>query len=152
MLTRRTVVNLLVSSTFLTTAATAFAKKHNHHNGHSLLGGKLKQNGRHQIHKAGQATVSADVNNGKVTALTANHPQKGNLPAQKVKSRKKMVEIEPSGIRVALADNGSDGVQLAQLVEYYYYAWCFDDGVDEYCYWFPAEAVLVDGTWIEYIG
>src|SRR5204862_5952384 len=30
-------------------------------------GGKLKQNGRHQIDKAGQAAVSADVNNGKVT-------------------------------------------------------------------------------------
>ena len=152
MLNRRTVLNLFVSSTVLTVAGAAFAKNHKHHNGHGLLGNKLKQNGRHQIHKAGQATVSADVNNGKVTALSANHPQKGNLPVRKVKSRKKMADIESTRVRVAAAVNGEGGIQLAQIVDYYYYAWCFDDGIDEYCYWFPVEVVIVDDTWVEYIG
>ena len=30
----------------------------------------------------------------------------------------------------------------------WYYAYWFDDGVDEYYYWFPAEYVVVDETWI----
>ena len=151
MLNRRTVLNLIVSSTALTFAGVAFAKSHNHKNGHSLLGNKLKQNGRHQLDKAGQATVSADVNNGKVTALSATHPQKGNLPARKVKSRKKMADIEPTRVRVAAAVNDAGSVQLVQMVEYYY-AWCFDDGIDEYCYWFPADVVIVDAGWVEYMG
>src|SRR5436190_1469990 len=64
-------------------------KKHQHRNGHTLLGAKLRQNGRHQIDTAGQATVSAQVSNGKVTGMSAGHPQKGNLPARKVKSQQK---------------------------------------------------------------
>src|SRR5262252_4141817 len=77
------------------------AKKHQHKNGHNLLGAKLKQNGRHQIDKAGQATVSAEVSNGKVTAMSTNHPQKGNLPARKVKSAQKLAEMEPKRIHIA---------------------------------------------------
>jgi hypothetical protein len=146
MLNRRTILNLFVSYAFVTAGATAIAKNPHHKNGHSLLGGKLKQNGRHQIDKAGQATVSAEVNNGKVTAMSANHPQKGNLPARKVKSRQKLAEMEPGRIRVVA---NAEGVQLAQGTVYYY-AWCFDDGLDEYCYWYPADVVIVDSSWVEY--
>src|SRR5215510_13570918 len=116
MLSRRTVLDLLVSRVLVTSAGAEPAKKqesgkkHQHKNGHNLLGDKLKQNGRHQIDKAGQATVSAEVNNGKVTAMSANHAQKGNLPARKVKSRQKMAETEPRGVRVAA---NVEGPQLA---------------------------------------
>ena len=75
MFNRRSMLNLLASCVFIPVSA-AIAKNPHHKNGQSLLGAKLKQNGRHQIDKAGQATVSADVNNGKVTAMSANHPQK----------------------------------------------------------------------------
>ena len=94
MLSRRTVLDLLASCAFVAAADAAPAKNKHHKNGHNLLGGKLKQNGRHQVDKAGQAAVSAEVNNGKVTAMSANHPQKGNLPARKVKSRRKLAEME----------------------------------------------------------
>jgi hypothetical protein len=146
MLSRRTVLNLLVSCGLVIAADAAVAKNQHQKNGHSLLGGKLKQNGRHQIDKAGQAAVSAEVNNGKVTAMSANHPQKGNLPARKVKSPRKLAEIEPGRVRVAA---NAEGVQFAQVAAYYY-AWCFDDGVNEYCYWYPADVVIVDNSWIEY--
>jgi hypothetical protein len=146
MLSRRTTLNLLASCVFVATAGAAIAKNQHHKNGHSLLGGKLKQNGRHQIDKAGQATVSADVNNGKVTAMSANHPQKGNLSARKVKSSRKLAEMEPNHVRVAA---NAEDVQLAQGAVYYY-AWCFNDGVDEYCYWYPADVVIVDSSWVEY--
>src|SRR5713101_2059268 len=146
MLSRRTILNLLVACALVTTAGAAIAKNQHHKNGHSLLGGKLKQNGRHQIDKAGQATVSAEVANGKVTAMFAIHPQKGNLSARKVKSSRKLAELEPE--RVHVAANAKE-VQLAQGVVYYY-AWCFDDGVDEYCYWYPADVVILDSSWVEY--
>ena len=154
MLSRRTVLDLLVFFTVVTAAGAEpakkqdSAKKHQHKNGQNLLGAKLKQNGRHQIDKAGQATVSAEINNGKVTAMSANHPQKGNLPPRKVKSRQKMAELEPQGVRVAA---NVEGAQLAQTVIYTSYGWCFDDGLDVYCYWYPADVVIVDASWVEFI-
>jgi hypothetical protein len=146
MLSRRTILNFFAFGAFVTAGATAVAKNPHHKNGESLLGGKLKQNGRHQIDKAGQATISAEVSNGKVTAMSASHPQKGNLPTRKVKSRQKLAEIEPGYIHTAAS---AEDVQLAQAIVYYY-AWCFDDGLDEYCYWYPADVVIVDNSWVEY--
>jgi hypothetical protein len=148
MLTRRATLGLLVSAAVISNAVAepAAKKKQQHHkNGQGLAKGKLKQNGRHQIDKAGQASVSADVNSGKVTAMSASHPQKGNLPVRKVKSSKKMAEIDLPRVRLAA---NTEAIQLAQA-EVYYYAWVFDDGVDEYYYWYPADVVIVDASWIE---
>jgi hypothetical protein len=144
MFSRRTCLNLLVCFAFITATEAAIAKDQDHKNGHDLLGAKVKQNGRHEIDKAGQATVSAEVNNGKVTAMSASHPQKGSLPAQKVKSPRKLAGIELERVRVAA---NAEGVQLAQGGAYYY-AWCFNDGVAEYCYWYPADVVIVDSSWV----
>ncbi len=69
----------------------------------------------------------------------------GNLPVRKVKSNKKMPEAGVGGIKVAA--NGS--IQLAQVIEVYY-GYCFDTGLDEYCYWYPASDVIVTDTWIAY--
>ena len=146
MLTRRASLGLLISATVISSAGAAPAPKKQHHkNGHNLVKDKLKQNGRHQIDKAGQATVSVDVTNGKITAMSASHPQRGNLAARKVRSRKKMAEIDLPRLRLAA---NSDTTQLAQ-VDVYYYGWVFDDGVDEYYYWYPADVVIVDASWVE---
>jgi len=149
MLTRRTALGLLVSVAAISGALAEpkgdpKKKQQQHKNGHGLAKGRLKQNGRHQIDKAGQASVSVDVNNGKITGMSASHPQKGNLATRKVKSRKKMAAIEHPPLR--LAANGD--IQLAQA-DVYYYAWVFDDGFVEYYYWYPAEVIIVDTSWIE---
>ena len=47
---------------------------------------------------------------------------------------------------IQVAANGQ--IQLAQAD--YYYGYCFDTGIDEYCYWYPAADVIVTGVWIEY--
>ena len=78
--------------------------------------------------------------------MSASHPQKGNLPTRKVKSRQKLAEIEPGYVHTAAS---AEDVQFAQAIVYYY-AWCFDDGLDEYCYWYPADVVIVDTSWVEY--
>jgi len=113
---------------------------HKHLNGHSALGAKIKQNGKHEVGKAGKETVVAEVNNGKVVNMRA-----GSLPAKKVKTKKKMAGLEFEKLR--LAANGD--VQLAQL-DVYYYGYGFDTGTEEYYYWYPADDVIVTEVWVEY--
>jgi hypothetical protein len=100
----------------------ALAKNQHHNNGHSLLGAKLSQNGKHEIGKIGNNAVTADVNNKKVVNMSA-----GNLPARKVKLRPAQVVFPDVA-----------------------YGYCFDAGLDEYCYWYPASDVVVTDTWIVY--
>ena len=142
MLSRRMVLNLLASASAVAASGTALAKKKNHHNGSALLGDKIKQNGKHKIHKAGKVDVSADVRNGKVIGLSATDPGKGNLPVRKVKSRQKLAEASPRLVQAEM--------QLAQATIVYYYGYWFDDGVDDWYYWFPADVVIVDDSWVEY--
>jgi hypothetical protein len=145
MINRRTVLGLLAAASVIAPAGLAVAKQHHHKNGKDLLGARLKQNGKHNIDKLGNAAVSAEVNNGKVVAMSATDPQKGPLPVRKVKSKQKMAGIAPDIVTVSASHNP----QLAQ--DYgVYYAWCFDDGIDLWCYWYPADVVVVDAGWVDY--
>ncbi len=146
MINRRTVLGLLASASVIAPAGLAFAKQHHHKNGKDLLGAKLKQNGKHNVDKIGSAPVSAEVNNGKVVAMSATDPQKGPLSVRKVKSSKKMADGASGILKVAASGNP----QSAQDYGVYYYAWCFDDGVDLWCYWYPADVVIVDAGWVDY--
>ena len=110
-------------------------------NGPNALGPKLKQNGKHEVGKAGNETVSADVNNGKVVSMTA-----GSLPVKKVKSKKKMAGLDSGNIKLAAIGN----IKLAQ-VDVYYYGYGFDTGAEEVYYWYPAEYVVVTDSWVEYV-
>lgn len=142
MLNRRGLLTTIAGIGVLGVAGLAQAKgPHKHVNGHNALGPKLKQNGKHEVGKAGKETVSAEVNGGKVVNMTA-----GSLPVTKVKSKNKMAGLESSGIK--LAANGD--VRLAQ-VDVYYYAYGFDTGTEVIYYWYPAADVIVTDTWIEYI-
>lgn len=136
MLNRRVVLSLIGSASTLGASGVALAKQKHHHNGHALLGAKIKQNGKHKLHKAGKADVFAEVNNGKVVSLSA-----AGMQVKKVKSRQKFADATP-GLILA-------GIQLAQAEVYYYGYWVYD-GIDDWYYWFPAEFIIVDTTWIEY--
>jgi hypothetical protein len=146
MMTRRGVLGLLASASVFATSGVALAKEHHHKDGHSLLGAKLKQNGKHQVDKIGNAAVTAEVTNGKVVGMSATDPQKGPLPVRKVKSKKKMAALDRPGVIPASAGGGIDLAQDGYL----YYAWCFDDGIDLWCYWYPADVVIVDAGWVDY--
>jgi hypothetical protein len=115
----------------------AIAKNPHHINGHNALGTKLNQDGKHDVGKVGNNAVSAEVKNTKVVNMTA-----GTLPVRKVKSNKKMAVTDS----VKLAANGEFKVAQADV----YYAYCFADATDEYCYWYPASDVIITDTWIEY--
>jgi hypothetical protein len=86
-------------------------------------------------------TVTADVKNGKVANMAA-----GDLAAKRVKTKMKMASID--GGVIPAAWHGA-----AQLVQYdvYYYGYCFDDGYDFTCYWYPESDVdYVDYSWDQY--
>jgi hypothetical protein len=137
---RGLLLGALLSTSVLIGGGIAFAKNQHHNNGHSVLGEKLNQNGKHEVGKAGNATVTAEVSAKKVVNMSA-----GSLPVRKVKSSKKLATSDQGLTR--LAANGE--FQLAQVEVYYGY--CFDAGLDEYCYWYPATDVIVTDTWVEYV-
>ena len=118
--------------------------KHVHQNGHNALGAKLKQNGKHEVGKLGNRTVTADVENGKVKNMAA-----GDLPMKRVKSKMKMASLEGG---VFAVPGAVGGLQFAQYgYDDYYYGYCFDDGYDFTCYWYPASDIdYVDYTWDDY--
>jgi len=138
MINRRTLVSLALSASLLIVAGAALAKNEHHSDGHNLLGAKLGQNGKHEVGRIGSNAVTAEVNNKKVVGMSA-----GNLPVKKVKSNKKMAGLD----HLQMAANGE--IQLAQVADVYY-GYCFDTGLDEYCYWYPASDVVVTVTWIIY--
>jgi hypothetical protein len=116
----------------------AIAKNSHHINGHNVLGTKLNQDGKHDAGKVGNNSVSAEVKNTKVVNMTA-----GTLPVRKVKSNKKMAATNS----IQVAANGEFKVAQADV----YYAYCFADATDEYCYWYSASDIIVTDTWVEYV-
>jgi hypothetical protein len=140
MISRRLALGVIAAATTVGASRLAFAKekKEKHQlNGKDLLGEKIKKNGKHKIHTTGKKTdVFAEVNNGKVTGISA-----AGMQVKKVRSRQKLAEAAP-GITLA-------NMQLAQADAYYYGYWVYDDEADYY-YWFPADYVIVDSSWVEY--
>ena len=138
MINRRTALGLIATASSLVGASRVVLAKEKHHlNGQALLGDKIKQNGRHKIHTAGKVDVFADVNNGKVTGVSA-----AGMQVKKVRSRQKLAQTSPEVIRASM--------QLAQADTYYYGYWVYDP-VADYYYWFPADLVVVDATWVDYV-
>ena len=114
-------------------------KVNKHANGKSALGEKIKQNGKHAVGKFKNRTVTADVQNGKVRSMAAD-----DLAAKRVKTHKKMAAA--GGVSLASND-------LLHFVQYddWYYGYCFDDGYDLECYWYPEDEVYYeDYAWEEY--
>jgi hypothetical protein len=137
MINRRTALAIITSASTIGVCSVGLAKQKHHLNGKALLGDKIKQNGKHKIHTAGKVDVFAEVNNGKVVGVSA-----AGMQVKKVKSREKLAETMP-GLILARR-------QLAQADVYYYGYWVYD-AVDDYYYWFPADVVVVDATWVDYV-
>jgi hypothetical protein len=136
---RRTVLALVGSIAFVGAASA----KHNHNNGQQLIGNKLSTNGKHEIHKVGEHSVSVDIQNKKVAGVSVTHRTKGNVAVKKYKTTRKMAQ--GNEIDAPREMNGSlirpAGYQVAQS-GVVYIGYSFSDGVDEYIYWFPAEMVV----------
>ena len=68
-------------------------------------------------------------------------------------SGKPRLQIEPQRFVFGVVERTSGitlaSMQLAQVDVYYYGYWVYDDLTDYY-YWFPADYVIVDSSWVEY--
>jgi hypothetical protein len=107
--------------------------------GKALLGEKIKQNGKHAVAKLGKRTVTAEVQNGKVRTMAAD-----DLAPKRVKSKQKMASL--GGVTLA-----SEGAFHFVQYDGWYYGYCFDDGYDLECYWYPEEEVYwEDYEWEDY--
>jgi hypothetical protein len=135
--------------------ATASAK-HQHHAAHLLLGEKINRDGKHELHRNGEHTVHVHVANRKITNLTVTHRTKGNVAVKKFKTTKKVVEnltsrrlVESKGQRQVHFVAGSSSDAVAQVATVYY-GYAYFDGTDYVIYWFPADYVVVDSSWVVY--
>ncbi len=136
MINRRTALGIIASASTIGAPGVVLAKEKRHFDGKALLGDKIKQNGKHKIHKAGNVDVFAEVNNGKVISVSAP-----GMQVKKVKSREKLAETTPGLILASM--------RVAQADVYYYGYWGYDP-VYDYYYWFPADLVIVDTSWVPY--
>jgi hypothetical protein len=113
-------------------------KKQEHKSGKSLLGDKIKQNGKHKLETHGKNTASADVKDGKITGVEVQNADTGNVPVKKYKSTQKMASNGES--RYQLASAG-----LAPAQQYVDTVWIgfayIDEYGDEIIYWFPYDMV-----------
>ncbi|HEY6086847.1 MAG TPA: hypothetical protein VIV84_03830 [Burkholderiaceae bacterium] len=148
--TRRSFTILAAASSLLAAAGTALATpkapKAHHHNGKSLVGEKVKKNGKHEIGKKGANVVTIGVKEGKIAGMQVKHAKKGDLPVKKYKTAKTMARRD--GIRYASYQR----TQAQSLgTAYIGYAYLDEDGYEE-IYWFPYEMIYDGDTGaVEYV-
>ena len=95
---RRLMMRGLVALSTVKFIGTAYAK-HQHHNGQQLLANKINTNGKHELHKVGDHTVSIQVSNKKIAGVAVSHRTKGNVAVKKYKSSKKMAQgADPTSV------------------------------------------------------
>ena len=140
-----TVTAYLILLSLLSGGEPAFAapKVHHHHNGHQLLGEKLKNAGHHVIHEKGEFTVSVAVENNKVRGVHVKHAKNGDVTVKKYKTDKKMAFGLPAGIEYASLVLA----QAQQLVGSTYIGYAYTDDLgNEEIYWFPYDMILDGDT------
>jgi hypothetical protein len=119
--------------------AKAHAKAHHHKSGQQMLGDHIKTDGKHEIDRVGEHTVSVNVVTGKVAGVSVKHSKKGDVPVTKYKTHKKMAQTQGNrSARYTLVqeDLGMTYIGFAFI----------DDYGDEQIYWFPYEMILDGDT------
>ena len=124
------------------------AKKQKHENGKSLVGDKIKKNGKHEFHKHGKNTAFVDVQDGKIRGVSVKHAEKGDVPVKKYKTNKKMADASAGGIMPV----NFIQVQTQYLGETWIGYAYYDEYGEEVIYWFPYDMIYDGDTGaIEYI-
>jgi len=113
-------------------------KQHKHKNGKSLLGERIKKNGKHKLEQHGKHSAYANVKGGKIAGLSVEHSEKGAVPVKKYKTSKKMAAadgMQPVALHLVQAQSlGSTWIGYAYI----------DDWGDEVIYWYEYE-MIYDG-------
>lgn len=122
------------------------AKKAKHENGKSLLGEKLKQNGKHKLDQKGKHTAFVDVKDGKIAGVSVEHADKGKVPVKKYKTSQKVVDAGYGFMHASMRLAQSSGpiyIGFAYWDDYYQ---------EEVIYWFPYDMIYDPDTGaVEYV-
>jgi hypothetical protein len=117
------------------------AKKEKHQNGKSLVGDKIKKNGKHKFHENGKHASFVNVKEGKIAGVSVSHADKGEVPVKKYKTTKQMAGLSAGGVQPV-------SLVLAQGTQYLGMTWIgyayIDDWGYEVIYWFPYD-MIYDG-------
>ena len=123
-------------------------KEHKHLNGKSLVGDKIKQNGKHKFHENGKNSAFVDVKDGKIAGVTVTNTDRGNVPVKKYKTTKKMAQAPAGGMQPVSLMLAQSQYLGSTWIGYAYY----DEYGDETIYWFEYDMILDGDTGaIEYI-
>ncbi len=116
----------------------------NHHNGHSLLGNKLKTNGKHVLHTMGAHTAHAHVKKGKLAKVEVIHKTKGAVAVTKYKSARKLHAQAGAGVEHHYVGFNPDETreECGVGVGISYVGWGYRVGNAVIIYWFPVTIVL----------
>ena len=122
------------------------ARKAKHENGKSLVGDKVKKNGKQKFDQKGKHSAFVDVRDGKIAGVTVEHAEKGAVPVKKYKTNQKVVDAGSGFMHASM--------QLAQSsgTVYIGYAYWDDYYQEEVIYWFPYDMVYDPDTGaVEYV-
>ena len=123
--------------------------EHHHKDGKSLVGDKIKQNGRHKIDQNGKFSTFVEVNNGKIRGVKVNHSERGDVKVTKYKTNRKMAAGAPMLMPAALVLAQSGTQYLGTTYIGYSY---IDEYGDEVIYWFPYDMIEdLDTGAIDYV-
>lgn len=125
-----------------------------HHNGHSLLGGRININGKHRIHNTGIHSAHAHVDGGKIKTVSVVHNRTGRaVSVRKYKTARRlhaganpgaevhyvMMETEAAGETTFVSL--PDGEEVAQL-QTVYVGFGFVENGQLIIFWFPVQLVF----------
>jgi uncharacterized protein YdeI (BOF family) len=114
------------------------AKKAKHENGKTLVGDKIKKNGKQKFHEHGKNSAFVDVKDGKIAGVSVQNADAGNVPVTKYKTNKKMADASSYGMVPA-------SMQLAQYMGTTWIGYAYvDEYGEEVIYWFPYD-MIYDG-------
>ena len=115
------------------------AMQHKHHDGKALLGEKIKKDGKHEFHKNGKFTASAEVRGGKIAGVSVRHAERGEVTVTKYRTNKQLSELADGSRQPAIV--------LAQYLGTTYIGYSYvDDYGNQVIYWFPYDMVLDPDT------
>jgi hypothetical protein len=118
------------------------ARADDHHDAHKLLGDKLKNDGKHELHSKGDHTAHAHVKGGKVAKVEVVHKTKGMVAVTKYKSAKKLHAQAGSGVEHHYVGFNPDDVTDECGGAIAFVGWGYTVNGVVIVYWFPVAIVI----------
>jgi hypothetical protein len=118
------------------------AQADNHHNGHSLIGDKLKTDGKHVLHTNGDHTAHAHVMKGKIAKVEVAHKTKGAVKVTPYTSTKKLHANAGPGVEHHFVGFDPNAIEDECGGAIAFIGWGYTVNGVVIIYWFPVTIVV----------